>query len=146
MSALYPIKPASPRYAIDPVAFFIALFGGPLVFTAATFWLLFIPVFALGFGAIPYLFLGTPILLFHLNRHPAQPGRLAGLALITLLALCIPLVALTLLSGEQDVLSVGTGYLLAGMVFGPCWAACFGWIYGKLARPTYARPIPTSFQ
>jgi hypothetical protein len=39
-----PHLPYPPRYIIDPVAFFAALVGGPLLFTALCFWALFIPV------------------------------------------------------------------------------------------------------
>ena len=56
-----------PRYLIDPVAFFIALFGAPLLVALLGFWAFFIPIFALVFGGPIYLLLATPALLIHLD-------------------------------------------------------------------------------
>ena len=60
-----------PRYIIDPVAFFVALIGGPLLFTLGTFWIMLIPVAALGFG-------GDPL---SCHRHPGvvvSPQQTSG--------------------------------------------------------------------
>ena len=73
-SALYPTHSAQ-RNLIGPVAFFVALIGGPLLVTAATLWLV-IPVFALMLGGPLYLAIGTPLLLWHLGRHEASRARL----------------------------------------------------------------------
>ena len=61
-----------PRCIINPAAFFIALIGGPALFTFAPFWMLFIPVASLGFGGHPYPVIVTPVLLLHLSRIPAS--------------------------------------------------------------------------
>ena len=45
-------------HLIDPVAFGAALILGPIIFTALTFYFI-VPVFALVFGAIPYLTIGV---------------------------------------------------------------------------------------
>lgn len=129
-------------HIIDPVAFFIALFGGPILFTLATFWLLLIPVAALFFGGPIYLALGTPILLIHLRRHPAQSDVLALLAVKTLLVLLLPIVLFGMITANIDAVGLGMAIVLMGLIFGPCWAACFGWIYCKLARDFYTNPMP----
>ncbi|MGC1494781.1 MAG: hypothetical protein WA790_03160 [Sulfitobacter sp.] len=131
-----------PRYIIDPVAFFLALIGGPILFTFATFWILFIPVFALGMGAAPYLIVGTPVLLFYLSRHPANPGDLATLALFSLSCMSICLSIGAVIIGEKQALGGILFILLFGAIFAPAWAASFGWVYGKLCRDLYAHPIP----
>lgn len=137
------VRPRVPKpcYIIDPVAFFVALIGGPLLFTLATFWILFIPVFALGFGALPYLVIGTPVLLFHLGRNPAQPSALAGLALITLFCLAICLLLGAIIIGNEPAFGSVLFILICGAIFAPAWAASFGWVYCKLCRDLYADPI-----
>ncbi|MGJ8628858.1 MAG: hypothetical protein ACSHXB_18000 [Sulfitobacter sp.] len=137
-------RPSSlgPRYIIDPVAFFVALVGGPLIFTLGTFWIMLIPVAALGFGAIPYLVIGTPVLLFHLSRHPAKPSQLALLALLTMFGLSICLSIGAFISQNNDTFGLVLFVLFFGAIFAPAWAACFGWLYGKLCRELYAAPVP----
>jgi hypothetical protein len=137
-------KTISPRYIIDPVAFFIALIGGPLVFTLATFWILFIPVFALVYGVVPYLVLGIPVLLFYLSRNPARPSSLAGIGLLTLFSAAALLALGAVLTNNQNGLGFIAFYVGFGIFFAPAWAASFGWVYGKLCRDFYAHPVPAN--
>ncbi len=130
------------RYIVDPVAFFIALVGGPLLFTLATFWVLFVPVVALSLGALPYLIVGTPVLLFHLGRNPAKPAKLALLALFTIICLLGCLCLAAALTQESAMLGTPFFILISGTIFAPAWAATFGWVYGRLCRDFYAHPIP----
>ncbi|MEM8578201.1 MAG: hypothetical protein AAGF60_10145 [Pseudomonadota bacterium] len=78
--------PRPARYLVDPVAFFIALIGAPLLVTLASFWLFLIPVFALVLGGPIYLILGTPLLLFHLRRDEGKSDSIVALAMMTVLA------------------------------------------------------------
>ena len=50
--------------ALAPIAFVFALILAPIVVAVLFFWLFLIPVFAVYFGAIPYLLFGTPVLLW----------------------------------------------------------------------------------
>lgn len=139
-----PHQAPSQRYIIDPVAFFAALFGGPILFTLATFWIAFVPVFALAIGGLPYLLIGTPVLLIYLSRRPVQPRALAGLALATVVLLGLLAHLAALIAGrEAQAFSIGL-ITLFGAIFAPCWAASFGWLYTRLARDFYTRPVPIS--
>ena len=130
------------RYAIDPVAFFLALVLAPLYVTALSFWMFLVPVGALIFGGPVYLVLGTPVLLWHLAHHPAQPDRIAGLAMATVAIAAIPaLAALALLQGwprnPGSLLLIGA----FALVFAGLWGAAFGWLYPKFRKDFYATPI-----
>jgi len=136
------------HYIIDPVAFFIALIGGPLLFTAATFWLALIPVFALALGAIPYLVVGIPVLLLHLRRHPPEVDRISTTALKAFLVLWATVCAGAWLRNMSavdavDLAALAGIILIFGSVFSLCWGACFGWLYRALARDFYTRAVST---
>ncbi|MEH6519954.1 hypothetical protein [Sulfitobacter sp.] len=135
-----PQVPYPPRYIIDPVAFFIALIGGPLLFTALSFWVLLIPVFALILGGPVYLVVGTPILLWYLRDHDGDPIDLAVLGLIAMgcVGLLVPLAAA--FTGDGDLLASGLILSGFGMIFAMAWAYCFGRIYQHLRRDFFAKP------
>jgi len=135
-----PQPPYPVGYIIDPVAFFIALIAAPLLFTAGTFWILFIPVFALGMGGPLYLLIGTPVLLWYLRRHDGKPDDIAILALkaIAILAVIIAIGGLVL--DEMESLGGMVFYFGFGMIFGPAWAYLFGRIYHYLRRDFFAKP------
>lgn len=134
--------PALPRYVIDPVAFFVALIGGPLLFTGLSFWFFLIPVFALGFGGPLYLLIGTPLLLHHLARHKCVPGNLAQLAMYTVLAILPVSAFAALVFQDIAILSVAFGFVVMGMLIGPGWGYFFGVVYNRLCRDFYAHPRP----
>lgn len=133
----------SPTYLIDPVAFFAALIGGPLLFTAATFWLLFVPLFALALGGIPYLVIGTPVLLAYLRHYPADARDIAWLACRCFgvgLLIGTAMMCLANPAHWQGVLGIAALIGLFGIIFSLCWGGCFGWLYTALAREFYTRP------
>lgn len=133
-------RAAQPRYIIDPVAFFVALIGGPLMVTLATCWILFIPVIALGLGGPVYLILGTPLLLIHLHRNAGDTGEITFLAFLANLSL-FPLAVVADVLGDPWDLSEGILFYGAfGMIFAPAWAAGFGYVYTRLRRDFYTHP------
>lgn len=124
-----PEKYINPRYAVHPTAFFLALIGAPLVVTLATFWTV-IGLFALPLGIIPYLVIGTPILLWAVGR--VEPGfwryaflGFAGnmvMAVIGIVVLTPPFGS----SANQETFIFMTGF---GMIFAPLYAGTFGALY-----------------
>lgn len=132
------------RYIIDPVAFFVALIGAPLVVAAAGFWAAFVPVIAVAFGGPVYLIVGLPVLLFWLSRRPADSGEIAGLALASLAAGLAITALIGLALGSKDVTGVLAFFGGFGVVFAPLWGACFGWLYNLMCRDFYLHPIPNS--
>ncbi len=135
-----PALPYPPRYIIDPVAFFIALIGGPLLFTLVSFWMLFIPVFALGFGAPAYLIIGTPVLLWYLRGHDGAPEELAALGFIVMAIAAAAVPLISAVTKDDDLFGGGLFYAGFGMIFAPAWAYCFGLIYQKMRRDFFAKP------
>ena len=132
------------RYIIDPVAFFAALIGAPLIFTAATFWLVFIPVGALIVGGLPYLVLGCPLLLIHLRRHAPDGSDIAWLAVVastapvglgTLAAVLAPR------GNHTEIISIGIATMAVSALFAAGWGATFAWLYKALARDFYIRAV-----
>lgn len=137
-----PPVPYPPRYIVDPVAFFAALIAGPLLFTAATFWALLIPVFALFFGGPVYLIVGTPVLLWYLRRNDGDPTDLAVLAFVVLLAFFVLIVIIAAILRDEDVFGVAFFIGGFGMIFAPTWAYFFGRLYRFYRRDFFAKPRP----
>lgn len=135
-----PAVPHPTRYIIDPVAFFIALIGGPLVFTGMTFAVFFIPVAALIFGGPAYLLIGTPLLLWYLRRNDGDPNALAILALKVMLSALILVLIVAAVTGDEGVFGFGLWFTGFGMIFGPAWAYFFGLLYQRLRRDFFAKP------
>jgi len=133
---LFPTRPVG-HGIIDPVAFFIALFGAPILTTAATFWLV-IPVFALVIGGPLYLVLGTPALLWHLRRDAVDASSVALLALLVFLAGLVIMGLLSVLTGNHGVLNIVLYLGPFGAIFAPLWGGVFARIYLKLRRDVYA--------
>ncbi|WP_299871726.1 hypothetical protein [uncultured Sulfitobacter sp.] len=133
-------RAAAPRYIIDPVAFFVALLGGPLLVTALSFWMLFIPVFALAFGGPFYLLIGTPLLLWHLRRTGGETRDIAALAFFANLMI-FPLGAVAaVLTHDKEIFTGAMFIVCFGMIFAPAWAWGFGYLYNRLRRDFYAQP------
>ena len=140
---LYPPDvPYPTRYIIDPVAFFLALVGGPLLFTFLSFWFLFIPVFALVLGAPAYLIIGTPLLLWHLRHHHGDPDDLAWLAFKAIALGLFGVMALAALTQNGDLFGAGMVFGGFAAIFGPAWAYFFGRVYARLRRDFFAKPRP----
>lgn len=138
-SPLYPLQSAQ-RRQIDPVAFFVALIGAPLMMTAATFWLL-IPVAALAFGGPVYLAVATPVLLWHLGRHEPKRERIMGLAALSILVLYFGMSALALVTLDRSLFKIANFYCGSGLLFALLWSAPFSWLYRTLRRDFYASPL-----
>lgn len=137
-----PVVPYPTRYIIDPVAFFAALIGGPLVFTGMTFAAFFIPVAALLFGGPLYLIVGTPLLLWYLRRNDGDPNALAALAFKVMAFSLLLVLAIAAITGKEQLFGVGLWFTGFGMIFGPAWAYFFGLIYQRLRRDFFAKPRP----
>lgn len=133
-------RAAAPRYIIDPVAFFVALIGGPLLVTALSFWMLFIPVFALAFGGPLYLLIGTPLLLWHLRRTKGETGDIAALAFFANLMIFALGAAATVITNDKDILGGAMFFAGFGLIFAPTWAWGFGYLYNRLRRDFYTHP------
>ncbi|MEO0938984.1 MAG: hypothetical protein AAFY38_12595 [Pseudomonadota bacterium] len=133
-------RATGPRYVIDPVAFFVALIGAPLLITALTFWMLLIPVAALVMGGPLYLILGTPLLLWFLRRNVGKGEDIALLALGSVIAACAALFGLGVLMDEADYKAIALIYGGFGILFGPAWAATFAFLYNRLRNDLSRRP------
>jgi hypothetical protein len=119
--------------ALDPVAFVAALILAPLLFTALTFWVVLIPVGALIVGGLPYLVLGTPILLTMLFYGPCTTDRMSKAAVATIAVPFAPILIATIFLGGQGILpAFGLG--LACMIFAAGWAATFASLYNRFYR------------
>jgi len=138
---LPPPVPYPDRYLIDPVAFCLALVGGPLMFTGLTFWTL-IPVFAVVIGGPVYLAFGTPVLLWHLRRNDGDPTDLALLAFKVMALLFVIFAATAVITGNNNMLDGGLVLAAFGLIFAPAWAYFFGNIYRRLRSDFFARPRP----
>ncbi len=125
------------RYLIDPLAFCMALIGAPLAVAALGFWALLIPVIAVVMGGIPYLVIGTPILLYLLPRYGTEGGRIAATAFATVSIGLLAIVFAMTLSPDNEGLSTYLFFGSFGLIFGPLWGLAFAWIYRKTARDFY---------
>lgn len=118
-----------PHYSVNPIAFFFALVGAPLVVTLLSFWTV-IGLFALPFGIIPYLAIGTPLLLWAVGRIKPNFSAYAllGFAGNVTLALILWIVALADSGSGQttDAILFFAGF---GMIFAPLYAGAFGSLY-----------------
>lgn len=122
-------------HPLNPVAFAVAMIAGPILVTLCTFWALFIPVFALVFGGIPYLVIGTPMALWMALTGPVNAARGALWGALTIFCITAPFAAVTgLLHGGETAAAV----LIMGAtsaVFATLWAATSGWIYSGITNP-----------
>lgn len=134
-------KPRRARYLVDPVAFSVALIGGPLFVTAVSFWLLFIPVLALIIGGPFYVLVGGPMVLAHLHRHRGSQSSIIWLACRTIIIVSILGMLACVLAGHPDAVYAIILLSFPAMIFGFLWAWAFGWIYFNLRRAFYARPL-----
>jgi hypothetical protein len=115
---------------LDPVAFVAALILAPLLFTLLTFWVVLIPVAALFIGGLPYLILGTPVLLMMLLQGPCTMGRMALAGMFTIAITFALAVMGNIALGSKDLSEV-IGLGLCSMIFAPLWAATFAKLYNR---------------
>ena len=129
------------RYMIDPVAFFAALVLAPLTVTALSFWIVFIPVFALVFGGPAYLILGVPALLWWLGRAEPKVGELAVLGFVVNLVATALVWVFMSIEAPYESEWLPRMYLIFGSVFAPVWSGVFARMYLSLRRPFFAQPV-----
>lgn len=122
------------RPLLDPIAFAAALVLAPVAVTALTCWLLLVPVFALYFGALPYLAFGTPVFLWMVTRFPVRFGTfaLSGLLAHAVFVGCFALWAAANPGRDADMLGF---YALWGIPFAMVWGGAFAAIYQFYYRP-----------
>ncbi|QBF33560.1 hypothetical protein [Thalassococcus sp. S3] len=131
---------ASNRFqVVDPIAFFLALVGAPLVVAVLGFWIMLIPVVGIVLGGPYYLILGTPILLAYLLLYEPKPWIAALLATVAVLLL---LGGAHLLQARlpTDLLREPM-YLYFGPPCGAAWGAAFVWLY-RWIRQDIFKPDP----
>lgn len=118
-------------YAVNPIAFVAALILAPLLVTGLTFWSL-IGLFAPIFGAIPYLLIGTPILIWAVGRFKPRFGTYAWLGLvgngITGLAYLLIFTPIEGWDAAREMAIFVAGF---GLVFAPLYAGSFGALYAR---------------
>ena len=139
--ARQPRTPRPVRYAIDPTAFVIALIGAPLVVTALTFWMAFVPVIALVLGGPVYLAFAIPVLLWDLPRRRPTFGRLALLGLGAVAAFTFVLFVANLVFPEGRFDTLVRVYGIMGAIFAPLWAGTFAPLYRNFRQARFAAPL-----
>ncbi|WP_341368170.1 hypothetical protein [Yoonia sp. BS5-3] len=110
------------RYSVNPTAFVLALVCAPLFITLMSFWTV-IGLFALPFGVLPYLIIGTPILLWAVGRIKPRFGAYALLGFAGNLILGV---FMLISATDFEVIRL---FFLFGAVFAPLYAGAFGHLY-----------------
>lgn len=134
-------RPRPTTYLIDPVAFCLAVIGGPALVALLGFWVLFIPVFALVFGGPLYLAIGVPVLLIYLSRHQATIDGISFLAFLSFATFALPAMGVIYLIGMEREFATFLALVGFGLIFAPLWGMATGWIYLRLRRDFYAHPL-----
>lgn len=119
------------RIPIDGGAFIAALLTAPLLATLVLCWAI-IPIIALVFGALPYLIIGTPTLLWMVQRWPPTFFRyaLAGVLGNTLWLLWGWLHDWRFMRGWDELLEIG----ITSSFFAALWAGLFAVLYRHNSR------------
>lgn len=128
-------------HLIDPLAFFGALVAAPLLVTLATFWILFIPAFALVMGGPLYLIVATPVLLWWLGRHEPSVVEIGLLAFGANFVVAGGFYLFAMLEGVRQPYILAMFYLIFGSIFAPLWAGVFAWLYRRFRRPFFEQTI-----
>jgi len=112
------------------------------LFTLFSFWVFFVPVFALVLGGPAYLVIGTPLLLWHLRHYHGNPDDLAWLAFKAVAIGAVGVITVAALTENDDL--IGGSIVFSGFAafFGPVWAYSFGRVYARLRRNFFAKPRP----
>lgn len=129
--------------ALDVFAFVVALILAPIMVAALFFWVILVPVFALFFGAIPYLVFGSPVLLWIVThtRVTFWGCALGGLLAQGLFVMSMVAGLATYLSiHDRDIEFLG----LWGIPFSAVWCGSFALLYNSFHPATVSRePRPT---
>ncbi|MEX0300816.1 MAG: hypothetical protein AB3N24_00195 [Leisingera sp.] len=126
------------RHLIDPVAFGVAMAGGPLLVGVLGFPLI-LPAIAMAFGGPVYLAVGVPVMLIVMPSHRYSASGWAGLALVVHAALFLTILILS----ETIVASTEwpAVFFIFGLIFAPLWGAVSGQLYRWLERDFYKQTI-----
>lgn len=125
------LTPPKPRCSVSPSAFVGALILAPIVVTALTFWTV-IGFFALFLGAIPYLLVGTPVLLWAVGHVHPEFSNYAKLGLISNIAAGLAYIAVFSSSVGIETAMEQAGFLFGfGLIFAPLYAGAFGSLYAR---------------
>lgn len=133
--------PRPVRYLIDPTAFAGAIVAAPLLITALTFWIGFIPVISLAMGGPVYLLCAVPVLMWELPRREPTFKRLALMGFAAAMAVAALMFAITMMAAQQSFVFLAALYAIMGAIFGPLWAGTIAPLYLKFRRAEYARAI-----
>lgn len=132
---LFP-APRTAARPLDMVALTVALIGGPLIVTVATFYM-FVPVFALGMGGPIYLIAGFPAMSIWFARRRVSAEAVAGVAFCVNAGLMVFACTIGVVFGAGEAMGLALFYLIFGSVFAMAWGGVTGWIYVKLCNPIY---------
>ncbi|MEP1964845.1 hypothetical protein [Tateyamaria sp.] len=130
------------RYAIDPLAFFFALVSAPVVVALLFFWMLAIPVFAVAVGGLPYLIVGTPVLLIYLHYRKGSPQGTAGCAAITVIVGCVLAITSAVIHGDLHEMDGILTFGITAAVHATAWGFAFGKLYNRWRSDLSRRPLP----
>ena len=122
-------------------AFVLAMIGGPLIVTALTFWMAFIPVFALVFGGIPFLLIGTPMALWMALTGPITFERGAKWGGLTILFITASAIIFTTAIQQSDDVGFVLGVGGVSAVFATFWAGAAAGLYNAMTKPKSITPI-----
>ncbi|PJI93033.1 hypothetical protein BC777_1900 [Yoonia maricola] len=119
------------RYSVHPTAFVAALICAPLAVTALTFWTV-LGLFALPFGILPYLVIGTPLLLWAVGHIKPRFGAYALLGLAGNFIMAAVIGIVTLANGNIDQANEAIVFFAGfGMIFAPLYGGTFGSLYAS---------------
>ncbi|MEP2532091.1 hypothetical protein [Shimia sp.] len=123
--------PVSVRVGL-PIAYSAALLLAPFAVAALGFWAMLIPVFAIWFGAIPYLCLAGPFFALALTRYEPDPFTFALIALFLNVASPLPFALLLLSLGYPLDWSIIAPLWQFGFYIAPFWGGAFAILYRGL--------------
>ena len=117
------------RYTDNSTAFVAALILAPIVVTVLTFWTV-IGLFALALCALPYLIIGTPVLIWAVGRIKPEFLAYATLGFAgNIFGFLACFVILAPAAGAQSAAASAAGIFGFGLVFAPLYAGTFGVLY-----------------
>ncbi|MGB1235172.1 MAG: hypothetical protein ACPG5U_05520 [Planktomarina sp.] len=135
--------------SVSPVAMTFAFLLAPVAVAAVGFWAIFIPVFALFFGYLPYLILGLPLILAFAGRINMTARAYAVLGLsgftIAMLLWCLTHITVDYINGASTVRlpDLVPLYAIFGLVFAPLWAGTIPVLYNAFTKkPVQPAPEP----
>ena len=120
---------------IDPVAFAAALILAPVVVAVCGFWILFIPVVAVPYGAPFYVTAGALAFALCIMQGGNNPLDFALAGFLAVLV-SIPLAAVSGLEAVFHDLDFGV-FLSLGLIHGTAWGYVFGRFYLRFRNPFF---------